>query len=96
MGVGGILHSELAASLYGEPQAPVLSAFVGGLGGRDISADEFFEIAAVAKHAAETGHRPPPRLLYTEEELREVRKLQTIALAERHEISLGDAQPEEA
>ena len=30
---------------------------------------------------------PPPRLLYTEDELREIRKLQSIALVEREETS---------
>ena len=39
----------------------------------------------VAEAAAREGRPPPPRLLYTEQELREVRKLQGIAVAERHE-----------
>jgi pyruvate ferredoxin oxidoreductase alpha subunit len=96
MGMGGILHGELAAALYGAPDAPVLASFVGGLGGRDISPEEFFEIAAVTKQAAESGHAPAPRLLYTEGELREVRKLQGIALAERHETSPQRTPLEEA
>jgi pyruvate ferredoxin oxidoreductase alpha subunit len=83
MGKGGVLHMELASALYGRPGAPVLASFVGGLGGRDISAEEFFEMAAVARTAADAGVAPEPRLLYSSGELREVRKLQAIALSER-------------
>lgn len=90
MGQGGVLHAELAAALYGHPGAPpILASFVGGLGGRDIAAEEFFEIAEVTRKAAREGRTPPPRLLYTEEEVREVRKLKGIAGAERHEITPG-------
>jgi pyruvate ferredoxin oxidoreductase alpha subunit len=63
-----------------------LLSFVGGLGGRDITQEEFFEIAAVLKQAAESGETPPPRLLYTQNELTEIRKLQAIAQAERTEL----------
>ena len=35
------------------------------------------------RQAVEKGETPPPRLMYTEEELREVRKLQTVARALR-------------
>jgi pyruvate ferredoxin oxidoreductase alpha subunit len=90
MGSGGVLHTELAAALYGQPDAqPVLASFIGALGGRDISAEEFFEMAEVVRHAAESGVPPPPRLLYTREELREVRKLQAIARVERNELGEG-------
>jgi pyruvate ferredoxin oxidoreductase alpha subunit len=87
IGQGGVLHAELAAALYGRPQAPRLLSFVGGLGGREVTPDEFFAMAAETREAVETGCVPEPRLLYTEEELRELRKLQTIALAERHETA---------
>lgn len=84
MGKGGVLYGELASALYGLGQAaPVLVSFIGGLGGRDISAEEFYEMAAVTRSAAEQGTAPPPRLLYTLDELREVRKLQAIAHVER-------------
>jgi pyruvate ferredoxin oxidoreductase alpha subunit len=96
MGKGGILYAELASALYGIRDAPMLVSFVGGLGGRDIASDEFFEIAAVTKRAAEWGRAPAPRLLYTASELREVRKLQSIAVAERHETSSEDPRREEA
>jgi len=88
MGRGGILHGEVAAALYAAPGAPpVLASFVGGLGGRDIAAEEFFEIARVLADAAAAGQTPKPRLLFTDTELREVRKLQAIAEVERHETA---------
>jgi pyruvate ferredoxin oxidoreductase alpha subunit len=86
MGAGGILHAELAAALYGRRGMPVLVSFVAGLGGRDICAEDFYEMTSVAATAARTGIVPEPRLIYTGAELREVRKLQAIAVAERNEI----------
>ena len=86
MGKGGVLHGEFASALYGQKDAPpILASFVGGLGGRDIPAEEFFAIAEVLGKAAETGVTPPPRLLFSAHELREVRKLQAIAHVERSE-----------
>ena len=83
-GRGGVLHSELASVLFGHADMPaILVSFIGGLGGRDISTEEFFEMAKVTQQAVKEGQAPPPRLLYTETELREVRKLQAIANAER-------------
>jgi pyruvate ferredoxin oxidoreductase alpha subunit len=87
MGKGGVLHTELLSALYGQPQAPqIVASFIGGLGGRDISAEEFYEIAQTLRTAADTGHTPPPRLLYTKNELMEMRKLQAIAHVEREEL----------
>lgn len=86
LGKGGVLFAELASALYGLQKKPVLTSFIGGLGGRDISPEEFYEMAAVTRRAAETGQAPPPRLLYTEEELREVRKFQAIAQVERRRL----------
>jgi pyruvate ferredoxin oxidoreductase alpha subunit len=88
-GKGGVLHTELASALYGMREAPLLASFVGGLGGRDIGPEEFFEMAAVTREAARTGEVPAPRLLYTRAELREVRKLQAIAAVERSETGGG-------
>lgn len=91
MGKGGVLHSELASALYGQPDAPpVLTSFIGGLGGRDISPEEFYEMASVTRRAFEEGKTPPPRLLYTEGELREIRKLQAIARVEREKLGKGE------
>lgn len=87
-GFGGVLHGELCAALYGLADAPVLLSFIGGLGGRDIARDELVEMVRLAREAADRGEAPPPRLLFTRDELREVRKLQTLAQVERN--SLGD------
>lgn len=89
MGKGGVLYMELCSALYGQKDAPVLTGFIGGLGGRDISPEEFYEMAKVTRQAAQDGQAPPPRLLYTEDELREVRKLQTIAHVERQRLGAG-------
>jgi len=80
LGFGGVLYGELASALAGMAPPPrALLSFVGGLGGRDISLEELFEIARVAGEAGESGQAPPPRLLYTRAELREMRKLQAVA-----------------
>jgi pyruvate ferredoxin oxidoreductase alpha subunit len=90
MGKGGVLHSELASVLYGQPDMPaVLASFVGGLGGRDISQEEFFEMVKAVQQAIAEGTPPEPRLLYTRNELREIRKLQAIARVERDELESG-------
>lgn len=47
-------------------------------------------MVAVTRRAVQAGCAPEPRLLYTEHELREVRKLQGIGLAERHELDAGE------
>jgi pyruvate ferredoxin oxidoreductase alpha subunit len=84
IGMGGVLSSEVSAALYRRrlESPPMVTSFVGGLGGRDITPEEFYEIVAVTKRAIETGESPPPRLLYTQQELREMRKLQAIAHVE--------------
>jgi pyruvate ferredoxin oxidoreductase alpha subunit len=88
-GFGGVLHGELCSALYGLADAPILLSFIGGLGGRDISQAELVEIARLAAEAAAAGEAPPPRLLYTRDELREVRKLQTLAHVERNRLGDG-------
>ena len=87
MGRGGVLHAETASALYGQHgPSPILASFIGGLGGRDISAEEFYEIAAILQEAAKQNKTPAPRLLYTEAELRAMRNLQAIAHVERQEL----------
>jgi pyruvate ferredoxin oxidoreductase alpha subunit len=87
MGKGGVLHTELASALYGQAAvSPVLVSFIAGLGGRDIGIEEFYQMAAVTRKAVENGEVPPPRLLYTKGEVREVKKLQAVAQAERQEL----------
>jgi pyruvate ferredoxin oxidoreductase alpha subunit len=86
-GMGGVLHAEVAGALYGMERAPAaLASFVGGIGGRDIRPEEFYEMARVTFAAADKGVSPPPRLLYTATELEEVRQLQAIANVEREEL----------
>ncbi|UCH48139.1 MAG: pyruvate synthase [Betaproteobacteria bacterium] len=95
MGLGGVLHSEVASALYGQDGAPaMLLSFVAGLGGRDIADEEFFEMVAVTQRAIEKGEAPPPRLLYTQAELREVRKLQAIAHVEYEELNRASSANE--
>jgi pyruvate ferredoxin oxidoreductase alpha subunit len=89
MGKGGVLHTEIASALYNTKNRPLLASFMGGLGGRDISQEEIFEIANQLKQAVASGTPPAPRLLYTEGEYREMRKLQAIAHVERQELSLN-------
>ena len=94
MGQGGVLYTELCAALYGlqsaaAQDAPVVTSFIGGLGGREIAPEEFFQMVHVTREAIDEGEAPPPRLLYTETELREIRKLHSVALAEREETSRG-------
>jgi len=96
MGMGGVLHAELASALYGQADAPpILVSFVGGLGGRDIRDEEFFEMAEVLRRAVDLGKAPEPRLLYTREELREVHKLQSIAVEEGRETATARGAIEE-
>ena len=83
-GRGGILHTEVTSSLYGHPGAPpVVAAFVGGLGGRDITAEEFYQMATELKAACRRGVQPPPRLLYTAGEQAMMRTMQAVAGAAR-------------
>lgn len=80
LGKGGILHAELCSVLYGVADSPpILVSFIGGLGGRDITREEFYEMVAVTMKAVETGKTPPPRLLYSKEELIQMKGLQSVA-----------------
>lgn len=79
-GSGGVLYTDMAATLYGTPApAPLLLSYIGGLGGRDISFDELIAMHAEAGDALEHGAPPAPRLLYTEKENAQLEKLQQIA-----------------
>jgi pyruvate ferredoxin oxidoreductase alpha subunit len=87
MGKGGILHAEIASVLYGlKPEPPLIASFIGGLGGRDISQEEFFRISEILIDAVKTGEAPKPRLLYTDNEFKELKKLRAIAQVERNEL----------
>lgn len=80
MGRGGILHTETAAALYGSStHPPLLASYVAGLGGLDITPDDFFTMACELKEAYNTGKTPQPRLIFTRDQLEQVRKMQEIA-----------------
>ena len=97
MGMGGILYSEIAMALYGMNDAPaVLASYIGGLGGRDISQQEFFEMINELKQADDKGERLQPRLLYTQDELTEIRNLQAIAQAEHSDINQAERKSVES
>jgi pyruvate ferredoxin oxidoreductase alpha subunit len=82
-GRGGILHGEVTSVLYGTRKEPAaVLSYIGGLGGRDIGAEEFFQIAADVRTAIADGTTPAPRLLYTQGELRDMRKMQAVAHVE--------------
>ena len=84
LGSGGVLHTEVCSALYGaQPPLPLITSYIGGLGGRDISIEEFYEIARELRKAVKEKRSPAPRLLYTEQELRQVRNLQAIAEAQQ-------------
>ena len=78
-GRGGVLHTEIAASLYqlSSRTIPLLN-YIGGLGGRDISTNEFYAMAKEAEDAIKNNTAPPPRLLYTSTELKEMEKMQLL------------------
>ena len=88
MGKGGILHSEITSVLYGLKEAPpIIASFIGGLGGRDISQQEFFQMAENLVDAVKTGQTPQPKLLYTEREFKELKNLRAIAQVERQQLN---------
>jgi pyruvate ferredoxin oxidoreductase alpha subunit len=77
MGVGGELHTKLCAALYGKRGAPaILASFIGDLSGRELTTQEFFEMASTLRKAAQCGETPSPSLLLNEGLLRELNKNQ--------------------
>lgn len=79
VGKGGILYSEITSELYHEKERPLLLSFIGGLGGKNISAQEFDFIFDNMIKAGQTGKVDAPRLLYTEGEWKEVERLKSMA-----------------
>ncbi len=80
-GKGGILHGEVMAALYhAGAHIPAVASFVGGLGGRDIQTEEFVQMAETLREAASAGTNPPPRLLFTSQEMEQIRELQAVAM----------------
>ncbi len=81
-GHGGVLYNEVAAALYKASHRPVpLLSYIGGLGGRDIGINEFFAMVDEADQAVDAGVIPPPRLLYTAAELKNMEKMQILTQA---------------
>ncbi len=79
-GSGGILFTELTSALYGSTNdKPVIGSYIGGLGGRDITTEEFIFIADEIKQFYESGISPAPRLLFSGTELEQMKKIQTIS-----------------
>lgn len=85
-GQGGILFQEVAACLYHDALRPrALCSFIGGLGGKNLSAGEFQAIFEQAAEAGVRGTGHGPVLLFTEAEHREVEQLQFLA----HDLKTG-------
>lgn len=79
VGKGGIIYSEMAGCLYNEKNMPLLLSFIGGLGGKNISQEEFDLIFEKMMIAVDTGIVESPQLLYTENEWKGITKLKEIA-----------------
>ncbi len=54
-GFGGAVFAEIAGALINEKQKPMLIDFIIGLGGRDITQEDFYKIAEISKDAIEKG-----------------------------------------
>ena len=79
-GQGGILFQEVAACLYHEALRPrALCSFIGGLGGKHFSEDEFRAIFEQTAQAGMTGKGVGPVLLYTAAEHQDMTHLQMLA-----------------
>ncbi|HVO95862.1 MAG TPA: hypothetical protein VMT22_23610 [Terriglobales bacterium] len=81
VGKGGILFSEIAATLYSlSDRPPVLLSFIGGLGGRRFRPGEFDGILEKMENPGETSaEMARPHLLFTTAECREVGRFFAIA-----------------
>ena len=55
-GFGGAVFAEVSGALINEREKPIIMDFILGLGGRDITQDDFFTMADKAKKAMETGN----------------------------------------
>jgi len=55
-GFGGAVFAEVSGALVNEKEKPLIMDFILGLGGRDVTQDDFFTMADKAKKAMETGN----------------------------------------
>jgi pyruvate ferredoxin oxidoreductase alpha subunit len=73
-GLGGVLFTEIAASLVGCRDRPaVLRSFIGGLGGKDISQIEFDHVLDVLDGAVPDAAPTTPELLFTDQDWTQVK-----------------------
>ena len=79
VGKGGIIYSEIASAICNQKDKPLLLSFVGGLGGKTISPQEFEFIIDSMIKAVNTGEIPSSCLLYTETEWKEMDRLKKMA-----------------
>ena len=79
-GLGGILYQEVASVLANVADRPrVVRSFIGGLGGKDISAAEFDHVLKSLEET-ELGEQPlQPELLFTSGEWQQVKKVLAVA-----------------
>lgn len=79
-GSGGILFQELAGALITTPGRPaILKSFIGGLGGKDISAGEFDHVLQVLGTAQPNDGPAVPELLFTKAEWDQTRSRMALA-----------------
>ena len=82
-GSGGILHPEVAASLYhvkGRPDA--ILPVVGGLGGKQLTMKEMTSIFEEMQEIGRDGRTPAPMYLMRDDELAKAKKAVTVAMGE--------------
>jgi len=79
IGKGGILHSEIASCLYNEKHRPLLLSFIAGLGGKNISPDEFEFIINKMVAGEDTEDAGTAQLIYTDKEWQEMERLKRMA-----------------
>ena len=58
-GPGGPVSSEIRSALYGEKERPKVVSFIGGLGGRDMSAKDFEYVIDRGREVSEKGLEEP-------------------------------------
>jgi pyruvate ferredoxin oxidoreductase alpha subunit len=79
VGKGGILHSEIASCICNERQRPFLLSFISGLGGKNITSEEFDFIFEKMIEGAKGEDVEASYLMYTTKEWEDLKKLQEIA-----------------
>jgi pyruvate ferredoxin oxidoreductase alpha subunit len=73
------LHAEIASCLVNLTRKPRLLSFIGGLGGKNISPQEFEFIFTKLIEAADREEVEPTQLLFTEQEWNEMASSKRLA-----------------